>query len=419
MSYHKATSPAGTNIRDSVNSNETIQRNVYDHEEPIISGPKYRDVLRNWHKVSAEGLVTIIGIALGGYAGVATRVVLTCMSSWLTDNSRFLDAFGSSYIMANVLGTLLMGVAVRGRCFIASHFLVYYTSFTTGFCGCLTTFSSWSLHVAASFVHGRWCDAILNLILQFSIVVSAFRFGNHMVEVLSEYVYPDCWRLRVDIARLSSTFGSNLNKLQRGTEETASDGLVPPLKATLEDGHLICRQLLSEGGGKTHHYNVKLWLLTGIAVTLVVWIFPFLGWSVHTSSRFLAICIAPLGAWSRFYLSRYNKRSKWSRFPLFTLIPNVTASYLCCIASIIRSNSVGRMGSESHVYTLLGDGAFVVGFLGSLSTVSTWISEIDGLSQKSTMSAYRYALVTIASAQCGSVIILSLWVAFGPHPLIP
>nr|CCA14076.1 conserved hypothetical protein [Albugo laibachii Nc14] len=415
MSYHKAATPVETSDRASVCSNESIRRHSNDWEEPNMTDSKCGRT--DWYQINAKHLVIIIGIALGGYAGVAIRVLLTCVSNWILDDSRFLTAFGSSYFMANVLGTLLMGAAVRGRYFLASRSLVYYTSFTTGFCGCLTTFSSWNFHVAAAFVHGRWCDAILNLFLQFSTVIFAFRIGIHMTEALQQYAFPECWRPHVDIARLGSTFESNLKKLQqRG--ETACTNPFTSLKSTLESGQLLCKQILGEGDSKRHRFDVRLWLITGFVVTAVLWILPFLGWSVHTRSRFLAICVAPLGAWIRYYLSGYNKRPKWSSFPLLTLIPNVTASYLCCIVSIIKSVSVDPTGSDSQLYTILGDGVFVVGFLGSLSTVSTWISEIDALSQKSTMTAYRYAVVTTASAQCGSVIILGLWVAFGSHPLV-
>lgn len=39
------------------------------------------------------------------------------------------------------------------------------------------------------------------------------------------------------------------------------------------------------------------------------------------------------------------------------------------------------------------------GFCGSLSTVSTWINEISVLNDLNTRYAYRYALISVLSAQ--------------------
>src|SRR5262249_16338452 len=53
------------------------------------------------------------------------------------------------------------------------------------------------------------------------------------------------------------------------------------------------------------------------------------------------------------------------------------------------------------------------GIMGSLSTVSTWISELYKLSNRKLVLAYRYGVVSILAAMIPCLIIGGIWIGVG------
>ena len=95
-------------------------------------------------------LFTAIGCALGGIA----RHLL---SSWV--DRKCGDAFAWSILAVNVLGSFLLGAVLRAGITPAESWLSFqgaHAFFAVGFCGGLTTFSSFSLQTLTLVSKRQW-----------------------------------------------------------------------------------------------------------------------------------------------------------------------------------------------------------------------------------------------------------------------
>jgi len=101
-------------------------------------------------------LLAILSIALGGAAGAVLRAMLAI---WIP------SAFPWGTFAANVLGSLIIGLVygLEGSLFhLNPHLRVMLT---TGFCGALTTFSTFSYQTLGLFEEGQVLSAFANIIL--------------------------------------------------------------------------------------------------------------------------------------------------------------------------------------------------------------------------------------------------------------
>uniref|UniRef100_A0A7S1BZG2 Fluoride ion transporter CrcB n=2 Tax=Corethron hystrix TaxID=216773 RepID=A0A7S1BZG2_9STRA len=114
---------------------------------------------------------------------------------------------------------------------------------------------------------------------------------------------------------------------------------------------------------------------------------------------YLSSLFAPAGASLRWLLSRYNGALSGSRrwFFLGTFAANVLAAAISLLAYGLELRQ-GRE-EEEEVGTVLLLSAVKVGLAGCLSTVSTFVAEIDGLlAQPVRWRAYLYAALSLGTA---------------------
>ncbi|TKX22101.1 putative fluoride export protein [Elsinoe australis] len=114
-----------------------------------------------------------------------------------------------------------------------------------------------------------------------------------------------------------------------------------------------------------------------------------------------ALVFAPLGTLLRFYASlRLNPVAK--SFPLGTFAVNVFGSAVLGMAFDLQRVRIRGLtgGSVAGCQVLQG---IEDGFCGCLTTVSTWVAEIQGLRRR---HAYRYALVSMAAGMAVMVLIM-------------
>lgn len=144
--------------------------------------------------------------------------------------------------------------------------------------------------------------------------------------------------------------------------------------------------------------KIPVWNLSRLMNPLVVllgpgcWLVAVLLaiWPIHDAWRgkvVLALVLAPIGCLLRFQLSvRMNRLVK--SFPLGTFTANVFGTCVLGLAYDLQVSSVGAGIVSCQILQGIMDG-----FCGALTTVSTWVLELDTLRLK---HAYLYGLVTLA-----------------------
>ena len=110
-------------------------------------------------------VASTISICAFGYLGVLVRLGLTAFSSWWSveqpGTCQLLGQLGHGFFLANIVGCLLMGFAKRAAEFHCGRHALLYTGFTTGLCGCLTTFATWNQAASIQIVRGNVSDGLL------------------------------------------------------------------------------------------------------------------------------------------------------------------------------------------------------------------------------------------------------------------
>ncbi|CAH0483013.1 unnamed protein product [Peronospora belbahrii] len=377
-----------------------------------------------------EGVPVVMSIVIGSYFGVGIRVLLTEFANVMYEiQTELLQLLGFGYYLPNVVGCFVMGVAARIKPALRGQYDVLLTGVTTGFCGSCTTFASWDVGVALTFVHGRWLNAILMLCVHVASAMMSLRLGFHVAEGIVHYFTLQEYPFRkppVNLGQLNLDLERNINHFREIKMHTFGPLVTRRVRATEESLAVArdsCNELMAEIIQVEHeqypiHHNNKVWISIALTLTALFWTLAFCGFDNYPSSRILALCFGPFGALLRWYLSLYNSKPKCKRFPFFTFLPNVSASCLSCFMEIVGSIVHNNSAFAYRHFVMFGQGGIVVGFLGSLSTVSSWVYELDSLSSRRLIWAYRYGLASVIISQLASVFILGMYDAYGSDPLI-
>ena len=257
-------------------------------------------------------------------------------------------------IWANFAGCAMMGILVSdARVFGPGKVsLPLYTGLTTGLCGSITSFSSFSLDAfkqMAMVPHGT----------------GAGGRGNDFL-ALAEYV----------IATLTLSLGG----LQLGAHAASA---------------------MKKGA-----WNVPLAVFRVVDIMLLTaapafWIIPVVlaaAWP-HWRDITFALVFAPVGAMMRFWISRVLN-PKVRAFPVGTLMCNIYGSLV--LAGMAVGLEAGYRGVGCSVMHGIADG-----FCGCLSTVSTFVVELRGLKLR---AAYTYGSASVAAGVSSIVVVYGSWV---------
>ncbi|XP_050285088.1 uncharacterized protein LOC126724752 isoform X2 [Quercus robur] len=290
-----------------------------------------------------EYALCLIHLAVFGILGVLPRYVLQKLFgpgvTVLTndENILYLD------LPSNMVGSFLMGwwgIVFKADISSVSDYLAI--GLTTGYLGSLTTFNGWNQKMLDLIVDGHWVVAVLGFLV-----------------------------------------GS-------GTPSSSSKWRVDSFKR-----HLAVMVVLI----------LMLGLLWGVCGALLREEFSS---GSSGAQLWLACFVGPPGVWIRWFLARLNGRGlgraglfKW--VPFGTLAANVTAScIMAALSTVKKALSVGKfdLGNfPNHVNSQTCDtvaSGIQLGFLGCLSTASTFIAEFNAMREsKRPWRAYAYALITI------------------------
>ncbi|XP_044479146.1 fluoride export protein 1-like isoform X3 [Mangifera indica] len=257
------------------------------------------------------------------------------------------------------IGSFLMGwwgVVFKGDISKVSEFLAI--GLTTGYLGSLTTFSGWNQKMLDLAVNGKWVHAFLGFFLGLFLVAYSIIFG---IETANGFK----WLLK--------RFYSSTNK---EIPDLSSSCRVDSLKR-----HLAAMVILTLLLG-------VLWCVSGVLMKKEY------DSDSSEAQLWLSCIVAPPGVWIRWFLARLNGRGlgragylKW--VPFGTLIANVSAALIVAALATVRE---AENNNTSNVVV----GGIQFGFLGGLSTVSTFVAEFNAMRESNQpWRAYAYALATV------------------------
>ncbi|KAL2650051.1 hypothetical protein R1flu_018179 [Riccia fluitans] len=259
---------------------------------------------------------------------------------------------------ANMLGSFFMGwvgvVFKKDISMFSEHLAV---GLSTGLMGSITTYASMIQRMLTNMVRNRWTNGIAGLFLGMELAQISLIVG-------------------VDSAKLLCKILERINH-NRGRKGLKPLQALPPENRRRRYWSLIVFTLV--GGG--------LWV-----GSLLLTVFD--SSSISRRTLWLACLVAPPGVWMRWYFARLNGQGigpkhsvRW--LPIGTLLVNVSASSMEAGLATVEA-AVGNYDAR-----LLVDG-LQLGMLGCLSTVSTFVAEIQIMHQgKNRWRAYVYPISTI------------------------
>lgn len=312
-------------------------------------------------------------LAFFGILGVITRYLLQKLfapgTAGVTSDHTilYLD------LPSNMVGSFLMGwwgVVFKADISYVSDFLAI--GLTTGYLGSLTTFSGWNQKMLELSVEGHWVFALLGFLIGLFLAAYSIIFGIETSRGFRHF-----------LKRCSGSSSASSRKTWR----------VDSYKRHLA---ILAVLLLMLG---------CLWSVSGILMAQ----------EFHSDSSetqlWLACIVGPLGVWIRWFVARLNGRGlgktgllKW--IPFGTLIANVSAACIMAALATVKKEV------NSKTCDIIATG-IQFGFLGCLSTVSTFISEFNAMREsRHPWRAYAYAMVTMCPSFGLGTLIYSLpvWV---------
>ncbi|CAI5489129.1 unnamed protein product [Closterium sp. Naga37s-1] len=252
---------------------------------------------------------------------------------------------------ANIAGSFMMGVVgVAAKRHIAAYSEHLAIGLATGLCGCVTTLASWNQRMLAILASGLWVRALAGYIVGAALPFVSLMAGIDFADGIK-------WQIK----------RANDRRTARGK---------PPLRAPRGD-HFDRRW-----ASLLLFFCLSVFLVTAAAIGTALD-----DWSSKTRRLWFACVVAAPGAWIRWYLSWLNggavgKGRWWQWVPVGTVAANVSASALEAALSTV----VLAYNSEVSVLAI---GAIQLGFLGSLSTVSTLMVEVLALHKAKTGRCWR------------------------------
>ncbi|GMN39691.1 hypothetical protein TIFTF001_008915 [Ficus carica] len=308
-------------------------------------------------------------LAVFGILGVLTRYLLQKLfrpgAAGVTSNLSILYPD----LPSNMVGSFLMGwlgVVFKPSLSHVSDFLAIGLS--TGYLGSLTTFSGWNQQMVELSFEGCLVSSIVGFLIGLFLVAYSIIFG---VETAKGF------RLLLEKRLVTKFVGSN--------------------------------RILRVDGCKSHVVVMAVLLLMLCAVWSVsgVYVRDEFREENGEAQLWLACIVGPFGVWIRWFLARLNGRGlgkagflKW--IPFGTLVANVSAA--CLMASL---STIQKAVKTKTCDTITA--GIQVGFLGCLSTVSTFIAEFNAMREsKHPWRAYAYAMITICLSFALGILIYSV-----------
>ena len=222
-----------------------------------------------------------------------------------------------------------------------------------GFCGALSSFSSWNSAMVNLMRNGQVGEAFVGYMLGLQLPIIAYRFGQHVA------VYIFIWRCRREAKRderrgygirLSMNETSERDSEHNDDSDVGPDGLP---KAEEEQGETASVRAVA----------------TALFILALVTQITSLSFFRNPDQQQLALSLlfSPLGVLARWRLSKYNS---WRpTFPIGTFSANILA---CALSGGFGSLLAGNPGENERIALV----SIISGFGGTMSSLATFIVEI-------------------------------------------
>lgn len=268
--------------------------------------------------------------------GLLTRLGLTAIGNFDGQNV-------FSLLLVQIVGCTIMGTAVALQARLTKIHLLLYLAITTGYCGSVTTFSSWMLQVFQAFSN--------------SSKLSRSRFSDFLDGLNLTYV----------------TLGLSLYALQTGLHlgnliEAFLTARCPPTRVQSAACLLPSKSLAK-------YRSTSIIIILAGPLTWAGSLLIFLrGPSRWRGPISYSMIISPAGTILRYYLAKLNVRhlSTTTGLPIGTYLANLIATSLLALFSALQFTPNAHRNAE-YCASLQG---LRDGFCGCLSTISTFFFEL-------------------------------------------
>ena len=224
-----------------------------------------------------------------------------------------------------------------------------------GFCGALSSFSSWNSTMVNLMKDGKIGEAFVGYMIGLQLPIVAYRFGQHVS------VYLFIWRARHQKRRDERRgYGIRISM----NEDSERDEDDEPNDA--DDPDDPTRQ--HEANAKVQLPSIRA-VATSLFIMALVTQCTSLSFYADPADQQLALSLlfSPLGVLARWRLSKYNR---WRpSFPMGTFTANILA---CALSGSLGQLLAGNPGPRERVALV----SFVNGFGGTLSSLATFVVEI-------------------------------------------
>ena len=348
----------------------TLSESASEQQHSYYGTTNRSDVEEQEHEERKTGLPTCIlkhltilfGLCIGTYVGVSARIYLPFFSNF--DGIQYFQT-----VWAQVIGTVIIGGLVANKEKIQQSYGVLYISLSTGLCGSLTTFSSWNAEAAKVLLqlnetslkpikHPLYVSHVVAfitvLLLGIGMSVAAFQFGKHLASLIT---FRPCYKLRWQCHLIS-----------------------------------VCQ--------KRYFLIFLMYLIVYIAITSII-----LTVCLYTENYevLFSLLFGCPGTYIRWCLSFFDKRTG-KYFPVGTFLANSIGSFILAGTLV----AIGYLSVETDIGNLemAALTGIATGFCGSLTTVSTFVSQICIL------PFHKAVIYTVTSLFVAQILFTSILAAY-------
>jgi len=269
-----------------------------------------------WGCLLRESL-TLMTATFNFTCSVSTTTQITAVEPEHSSSAVWID-LGATYFVPNCLGCFLMGITFGVKPSAPPRWAVTLGGFGTGFCGSLTTFSTWMGDAGAALVAGHWLKWVNLLVINFMVYLAFWELGCECAQGTSQCAPPS----------------RTNDEVENSDGQPDDEALVELGRADEELNALSSRQVAQAGNFRNSlGYGIAFSITECGAIVLAMF-------QPHNRAMWVSVAFAPLGALLRWGLGTYNKLhangANWSgdHFPLFTCIANVGGTLIRVLLAV-------------------------------------------------------------------------------------